>query len=453
MCRYGVDTCDLPSVVGTYLHIPTPCLPHTYTDPEVSHYLLDFMSVVAQCFDADEEFSPQAISNIVNAYAKADMVEEVLPLFEHMALAAQLVRPEEFNGQAVANILNAYAKVSRQLQQFDAQVDKMSLFNHMSAAAQAIDAHNLDMQNIANIMNALAKTYIYDHALLRHLTKGLRANAARQDLSSDSQAMANVMHALATLNHRDGLEELMQDLVPHMVKLPIDASCQAQGIANVCWSAGVLQLRQASLLDWCRRAISARIALMNWSCLRQVQQFLLTLEMDDLLPEGVRISDSLASALTTDAEQLMARHPVDLNRAGKDLPWAELVDVAAICLVRSACLYSLALARDGLAGADKAALLSRDAPRRSSSPRGASSPKGKRTWRDDDHEGPQRRAFRLPEALSAEGTSDELMPAAAGLAAGGRGGGSVGDGMGVGVKVSAIVGGRVDMCLRASAWM
>jgi len=215
----------------------------------------------------------------------------------------------------------------------------------------------------------------------------------------------------------------------------------------------VLQLRQASLLDWCRRAISARIALMNWSCLRQVQQFLLTLEMDDLLPEGVRISDSLASALTTDAEQLMARHPVDLNRAGKDLPWAELVDVAAICLVRSACLYSLALARDGLAGADKAALLSRDAPRRSSSPRGASSPKGKRTWRDDDHEGPQRRAFRLPEALSAEGTSDELMPAAAGLAAGGRGGGSVGDGMGVGVKVSAIVGGRVDMCLRASAWM
>ena len=64
------------------------------------------MAVVAQCFDADEEFSPQSISNIVNAYAKADMVEEVLALFEHMALAAQLVAPEDFNAQAKPRTLN-----------------------------------------------------------------------------------------------------------------------------------------------------------------------------------------------------------------------------------------------------------------------------------------------------------------------------------------------------------
>ena len=40
------------------------------------------------------------------------------------------------------------------------------------------------------------------------------------------------------------------------------------------------------------------------SCLRQVQQFLLTLEMDGLLPDGVRISKALPRALTAAPDAL-----------------------------------------------------------------------------------------------------------------------------------------------------
>jgi hypothetical protein len=298
------------------------------------------------------------------------MVEEALPLFEHMALAAQLMQPAEYNAQAVANVFNAYAKVSRQLQQLDAQVDIASLFAHMSAAAQTIDASRLDMQNIANIINALAKTYTYDAALLSHLTAALAANARRHDLSQDTQAMANIMHGLATLNYRVGLEPLMAELVPHITRMSLDPqNCQAQGIANVCWSVAVLQLDDASLLDWCRRALSLRLVSMNWSCLRQVQQFLLTLEMDGLLPAKVSIAEALPRALRCDTATLLRdpvasptsparlappaasggellewRDLVDLagRRANSSdsLEWRELVQLAAHCLVRSACVYA-----------------------------------------------------------------------------------------------------------------
>ena len=107
-----------------------------------------------------------------------------------------------------------------------AQIDLQRLFAHMSAAARAIDATSLDMQNIANIMNAQAKTYRYDAPLLNHLAEGLRANALDEgkDLSRDTQAMANVMHALAILNHRDRLEDLMPLLIPHITRLDFDDS-------------------------------------------------------------------------------------------------------------------------------------------------------------------------------------------------------------------------------------
>ena len=217
-------------------------------ETEVRQYLLDFMAVVAQCFDADEEFSPQSISNIVNAYAKADMVQEAISLFEHMALATQMVPPAEFNAQAVANILNGFGKVARQLQHLEAQVDVPAVFAHLSAAAITIEPATLDMQNIANIINALAKTYTYDVALLKHLALALRANAAPEndgsgaslvqpDLSHDTQAMANIMHAIAILNHRDELDAMMPLLIPHIRRLSFDDSrSSAQVTDNVSYT-------------------------------------------------------------------------------------------------------------------------------------------------------------------------------------------------------------------------
>ena len=342
-------------------------------EASVRNCLLDFMSVVAQCFDADEEFSPQSISNIVNAYAKADMVEEALPLFEHMALAAQLLPPEAFNAQAVANIVNAYAKISRKLTSLEAQVDLRALLDHMSLAAQTIDATTLDMQNIANMINALAKTYTYDAKLLNHLGAGLRANAQRYDLSHDSQALANVMHGLAILNHRDGLEDLTQDLVPHIARLELSPDCQTQGVANICWSCAVMQLRDPALLDWCRRAISSRLTAMNWSCLRQVQQFVLTLEMDGLLPDGVSISEALPRALTADPAELASVIAASeaLVRDDAHVPWSQLVDLAACCLVRSAWSYSDSLGAACAGNGANRGQLAGDASKQA----------GARTWR------------------------------------------------------------------------
>ena len=63
---------------------------------------------------------------------------------------------------------------------------------------------------------------------------------------------------------------------PH-ARLPAHTHAHAQGIANICWSVAVLQLSDEALLLWCRRLLASRLTSMNWSCLRQVQQFLLTL--------------------------------------------------------------------------------------------------------------------------------------------------------------------------------
>eukprot|EP00961_Rhodomonas_salina_P085052 1142195-Rhodomonas_salina.4 len=75
---------------------------------DVLKYLMEFMSVVTQCFDAaDDLFAPQAISNIANAFSRVNMVEDVL--FDHLALAALMIPPQEYNPQSIANIVNAYS--------------------------------------------------------------------------------------------------------------------------------------------------------------------------------------------------------------------------------------------------------------------------------------------------------------------------------------------------------
>ena len=89
----------------------------------------------------------------------------------------------------------------------------------------------------------------------------------------------------------------------------------------------MLQLSDEALLLWCRRLLASRLTSMNWSCLRQVQQFLLTLELDGLLPEGVRISDSLTRALAASPAELAQASPVVARRKGgaiEDLEWHEL---------------------------------------------------------------------------------------------------------------------------------
>jgi len=77
--------------------------------------------------------------------------------------------------------------------------------------------------------------------------------------------------------------------------------------------------------------------------LLQVQQFLLTLELDGLLPKGVRISSTLASALSADSSRMTAVSAAVRARAsaaGDTLDWKGVVDLASDCLVGSACSFS-----------------------------------------------------------------------------------------------------------------
>jgi len=75
----------------------------------------------------------------------------------------------------------------------------------------------------------------------------------------------------------------------------------------------------------------------------QVQQFLLTLELDGLLPEGVQISSALASALSADSSHMTAVSSgvrARASAAGDTLDWKGVVDLASDCLVGSAWSFS-----------------------------------------------------------------------------------------------------------------
>ena len=94
-----------------------------------------------------------------------------------------------------------------------------------------------------------------------------------------------------------------------------------------------------------------------------MQQYLLTMELDGLLPADVRISESLTRALSTPTSQLLASSSNSRTCGSEDtgdgdvmqdLSWKELVDVAADSLVRSAWTFSGLLGRQSSGrGTDK----------------------------------------------------------------------------------------------------
>jgi hypothetical protein len=118
------DAQAVANIVNAYIKLDVP--------EEVASYLLEYMSVVTQILEVETDFTPQAISNIANAYARTAAVPLDRALFAHLAMAAQRLPPASFNAQAVANIVNAYAKVAHLVSTRDAAVDLEPLFNHMS---------------------------------------------------------------------------------------------------------------------------------------------------------------------------------------------------------------------------------------------------------------------------------------------------------------------------------
>ena len=51
-------------------------------------------------------------------------------------------------------------------------------------------------------------------------------------------------------------------------------------VADLAWACAVLRAPDPTLLSWLRRALAVHLEKMNWSCLRQVQQLIITLELD-----------------------------------------------------------------------------------------------------------------------------------------------------------------------------
>jgi hypothetical protein len=147
---------------------------------------------------------------------------------------------------------------------------------------QTIPAETLDLQNVANVLNAYAKLGIRDEPLLAHMC----ASIAALDLGPDSavdrraqepQAVANMLHALAVLNFPDpkalgilAARAVLHDPADAQPQVPrpaprppprpppppargkaTDGRAGRQGVANICWAAAVLQLRDPALLGLC----------------------------------------------------------------------------------------------------------------------------------------------------------------------------------------------------------
>lgn len=94
-------------------------------------------------------FDAQNMANIVNAYAKAPVRQDLRQaVFDDMTVVTMLRGPFDYTAQAVANILNAYARVD---------LGDKKLFNHLSLAALSMDASQFSPQHISNIVNAYSR--------------------------------------------------------------------------------------------------------------------------------------------------------------------------------------------------------------------------------------------------------------------------------------------------------
>jgi hypothetical protein len=160
-------------------------------------------------------FTAQGVALIVNAYAKMSreglVIESLKPqgedvgltlLFSHMGAVAIQMGSRCFelpcDAQHVSNIVNAYAK---------ANIANVELFNHLSRVAQGMGRDAFDAQNVANIVHAYATLRIRDEELFAWMS---RVAKSYEPGNFDSQHIANIVHSLAVLGIQDS------DLISHL---------------------------------------------------------------------------------------------------------------------------------------------------------------------------------------------------------------------------------------------
>lgn len=131
------------------------------------------------------QFNAQAVSVMVNAYAKLGVREPAL--FSLMSKIAQQILPHDYTPQAVANMLNAFARHD--------MMDK-NLFLYLGEVAVLIDAGEYKSQHMAIILNAFAKMGLQNDKLFAFFAD---ETMARGEAAFDLQAVANILNAYARI--------------------------------------------------------------------------------------------------------------------------------------------------------------------------------------------------------------------------------------------------------------
>ena len=219
------------------------------------------------------DFTPQAIANIMNAYARHDNLDckalfaflskvsqQSMPslwLSRHLALVvnalakldyrddallkwiaeAALARPtSSFDVQAISNILNGYGKL------YGSAMDRR-LLAHMAAALGEMPPRALDPQSVASSLNALVKTGYDEEG--RALCKRLSHIALHLDpLLFDAQSVSTIMHSMAKLNLRD--TKLFRRMA--MVVGQMEYILEPQSIALVINACAKVEYRDEKLM-------------------------------------------------------------------------------------------------------------------------------------------------------------------------------------------------------------
>ena len=147
----------------------------------------------------------------------------------HMSSACRLVPVEVLEPQAISNVLNAYARL---------EIEDMELVDHLCKATTRCRPEDLTAQGVANTVNALAKFGVRDDALLNHIAEVIVETLVPNSLSApskeaawrhkgmgfrgfDPQAVANVANAYARLNFRH--DDLFRELGTQALALPPEA--------------------------------------------------------------------------------------------------------------------------------------------------------------------------------------------------------------------------------------
>jgi hypothetical protein len=163
-------------------------------------------------------FNAQAVANVANALAKADIKHD--QLLDRLARLCCTMTPVDFTGQAVSSILNAYAKLECQTPQ---------LFDHMARMIMDMPLATFQPQAIANIVNAYLKTEA--DGMVPQIFDRMSAAALRNPPGSYSgQAIGVILNAYV---RKGKIDEPLFHYISKTVRSLPPAAFDAQNIALV----------------------------------------------------------------------------------------------------------------------------------------------------------------------------------------------------------------------------